>query len=123
MNVTIKFYSQFMGKEQFNGEEPEEPFFGIIFNAKKEGRKILPLAAAKAATKTNRSRVELIKMLKKDCGLSGELTQWLWFVIAGTVENEKKGISSGLTCGGVLKMEALPTNQPQWANRKEASHG
>jgi hypothetical protein len=123
MNVTIKFYSQFMGKEQFNGEEPEEPFFGIIFNAKKEGRKILPLAAAKAATKTNRSRVELIKMLKKDCGLSGELTQWLWFVIAGTVENEKKGISSGLTAGGVCKMEALPPDQLEWFLSKEASHG
>lgn len=121
MNVTIKFYSQFMDKEQFNGEEPEEPFFGITFNAKKEGRKILPMPEAMAATKTNSSRVDLIKMLKKDCGLSGDMAQWLWFVIAGSVENEKNGKSSGLTLGGVLKMEALPTNQPQWANRKEAS--
>ena len=122
MEVAVKFYSQLMDKEKFNGEEPEEPFFGITFNAKTEGRKVLPVADVLAATKTDGARVALLKMLRKDCGLSGDMAEWLWFVVSGSVEQEKNGASSALTIGGVLKMEALPFNQPQWGSRRGASN-
>ena len=102
MEVTIKFFSQVINKESFGGEEPDDPFFGITFKSKKEGRRILPLAEVGEL-----SAVELAKAIKADCGLSGDMTTWVCAIINNAVEQENKGVSNAHMTGGILKLQAV----------------
>ena len=102
MEVTIKFFSQVIDKESFDGKKPDDPFFGIAFKSKKEGRRILPLAEVDEL-----SAVELAKAIKADCGLSGDMTTWVCAIINNAVEQQNKGISSALSTGGILKLQAV----------------
>ena len=108
MEVTIKFFSQFMDKESFDGKEPDDPFFGITFKSKKEGCRILPLAEVDEL-----SDVELAKAIKADCGLSGDMTTWVCAIINDAVTQQNKGVSRALTGGGILKLQAVSYNDYQ----------
>ena len=105
MEVTIKFYSQFMDKEAFNGQEPDGPFFGITFKSKKDGHRILPVAEIEKL-----SPVELAKAIKADCGLSGDMTQWVCAIVNDSMRRQDSGGSSCFALGGILKLQAVSYN-------------